>query len=357
MTMWVLIATCSGLISWWLSGRLVGELPGLSALDHPNERSLHTRPTPRSGGLGILGGILIGLSLAAVAHGLILQQAEIFPKGIASASLWIVGSIGLISAVSFFDDRRGLPVGLRFIAQVVAAGIIVWGVGLKLTTIPIPLLESIELSWLSGPISMLFLLWMTNLYNFMDGMDGFAGGMTAVGFAFIAYFGWWAGHPFMVLIAAAISASASGFVIHNFPPAKIFMGDVGSIPLGFAAGTLVLLGVRDGLFDFWVPMLIFSPFILDATVTVLRRAWQGCRIWEAHREHYYQRLILSGWSHRRTVLIEYLIMLCCGGLAVLYHHSQNTWRIAILVAWSLLFASLAQAVKAREQRVELRRQA
>jgi UDP-N-acetylmuramyl pentapeptide phosphotransferase/UDP-N-acetylglucosamine-1-phosphate transferase len=151
------------------------------------------------------------------------------------------------------------------------------------------------------------------------------------------------------LTTAVVAMSALGFLFYNFPPARIFMGDVGSIPLGFSAGTLMLLGLRDGLFDFWVPILIFSPFILDATLTVLRRAWRRERIWEAHREHYYQRTVLSGWSHRQTVVAEYGIMLCCGSLAVLYHGANDAWRVVILGMWALLFTSLAVAVDLRER--------
>jgi UDP-N-acetylmuramyl pentapeptide phosphotransferase/UDP-N-acetylglucosamine-1-phosphate transferase len=158
----------------------------------------------------------------------------------------------------------------------------------------------------------------------------------------------------MFLATTVVSMSAVGFLVYNFPPARIFMGDVGSIPLGFTGGTLMLLGLRDGLFDLWVPMLIFSPFILDATVTVLRRAWRGERIWEAHREHFYQRLVLNGWSHRQAVLSEYGVMLCCGCLAVLYHTASDGWRWAILGAWALLFVWLAQAVNSLEKYVENR---
>ena len=156
----------------------------------------------------------------------------------------------------------------------------------------------------------------------------------------------------MLLTTTVVAMTALGFLFHNFPPARIFMGDVGSIPLGFTSGTLMLLGLRDGLFDFWVPILIFSPFILDATATVFRRAWQRQRIWEAHREHYYQRLVLSGWSHRQTVLAEYGVMALCGGLAVLYQEVSEELRLVMLGAWGMLFLSLALAVNGIEKRIQ-----
>ena len=350
--MWLLIAGGVVVLSWWITGLLVSKASFLRSIDHPNDRSLHTEPTPRSGGVAILASVLIGLGVAALGFAVVPASTGFLPKGFASASVWIVGSIALVTTISFLDDRRGLPVGLRFAVQAIAAIIVVWGVGLTLSSFPIPAIKTVELGWFAAPVSVLFLLWMTNLYNFMDGMDGFAGGMTALGFGFLAYFGWRAGHPFMLLTATVVSMSALGFLFHNFPPARIFMGDVGSISLGFTSGTLMLLGLRDELFDLWVPIMIFSPFILDATVTVLRRMWQRQRIWEAHRDHYYQRLVLSGWGHRRTVLAEYGVMVLCGGCAALYQDASEEWRLVILGFWGILFLFLALAVKGVEQRIQ-----
>ena len=350
--MWLLLTCGIAALSWWMTGLLVSKASFLRAVDHPNVRSLHTKPTPRSGGVAIFASALIGFGVVAVGFAVVPPSTGFLPKGFASGSIWIFGSIVLVTTVSFLDDRVGLPVGLRFAVQAIAAVIVVWGVGLTLPSIPIPAIKTVVLGGLAVPVSLLFLLWMTNLYNFMDGMDGFAGGMTTLGFGFLAYFGWRAGHPFMMLTATIIAMSALGFLFHNFPPARIFMGDVGSIPLGFTGGTLMLLGLRDGLFDFWVPILIFSPFILDATVTVLRRAWQRQKIWEAHRDHYYQRLVLIGWSHRQAVLAEYGVMALCGGLAVLYHDASEEWRLIILGFWGVLFLSLALAVKGVEQRIQ-----
>ena len=187
--------------------------------------------------------------------------------------------------------------------QAAAAFIIVGGVGLTLSSIPIPGVPRIQLGLAAIPVSVLFFIWMANLYNFMDGMDGFAGGMTAFGFGFLAYFGWQAHFPVMLMIALFVPWVLLGFLIHNFPPARIFMGDAGSITVGFLAGTLMILGVRDRIFELLGSRHVFSPFIVDATVTLTRRVLRCKKIWDAHREHYYQRLVLSGWSHRRTVLV------------------------------------------------------
>ncbi len=294
-------------------------------------------PTPQTGGLAVIAGVVISLVLAASVLAILQPLKPILPKGLASGSVWIVISMLLIFVVSFIDDCIGLPARLRLGVQALSAFIIIGGVGLTLSSIPIPGGPNIPLGIAAIPVSVLVLLWMANLYNFMDGMDGFAGGMTFFGFGFLAYFGWEAHFPVMLIIATFVAMGALGFLTHNFPPARIFMGDAGSITIGFLAGTLMILGVRDGIFQLWVPVMIFSPFIVDATVTLIRRVLRRENIWQPHREHYYQRLVLSGWSHRRTVLAEYGVMVLCGGLAVLYHHSKDEVRLIIFAVWVGMF--------------------
>ena len=130
------------------------------------------------------------------------------------------------------------------------------------------------------------------------------------------------------------------------------MGDAGSTLFGFLAACLGLLGWQLGIWTLWFPGLVFSPFIVDATVTLIRRLLRGEKIWRPHREHYYQRLVLSGWGHRRTVLAEYGVMALCGGFALLYQYASEEWRLAILGLWGVLFLSLALAVKGVEQRIQ-----
>ncbi len=336
--------------AWWLTNRLCSPKSFLSILAHPNERTLHSMPTPQTGGLAVIGSVVISLILAASVLAIIQPSKPVLPKGVASGSVWIVVSVLLIFVVSFIDDCVGLPVALRLGIQAVSACIIIGGVGLTLSSIPIPGGPNILLGLAAIPVSVLVLLWMANLYNFMDGMDGFAGGMTFFGFGFLAYFGWQAHFPVMLIIATFVAMGALGFLTHNFPPARIFMGDAGSITLGFLAGTLMILGVRDGIFEIWVPIIIFSPFIADATVTLLKRVIRRKKVWEAHREHYYQRLVLSGWSHRRTVLVEYGVMILCGGLAVLYHHSTDSMRLLVLGVWMGVFLLLGRLVGRLERK-------
>ncbi|MDH4088419.1 MAG: glycosyltransferase family 4 protein [Nitrospira sp.] len=346
----ILPALLAFVSAWLITRSLCSPKSFLSIFAHPNDRTLHSTPTPQTGGLAVIVSVVIALLAAASVLALVQPSQPLLPKGVASGSLWIVVSMLLVFTVSFIDDCIGLPASLRLGVQAAAAFIIISGVGLTLSSIPIPGGLTIELGLAAIPVSALLLIWMANLYNFMDGMDGFAGGMTFWGFGFLAYFGWQTHFPVMLIISTFVAMGALGFLMHNFPPARIFMGDAGSITLGFLAGTFMILGVRDGIFDLWVPIMIFSPFIADATATLLRRALLRKRIWEAHREHYYQRVVLSGWSHRRTVLAEYGIMILCGGLAVAYHHSTDKGRLIILGVWAGMFVLLAMLVRALERK-------
>lgn len=334
-------------LSWWLTRRLCDPGSRLYLLDHPNERSLHQVPTPRTGGVAVLASAACGLVLTAVTG----WWDQGHPDSLStSTGIWIIGATVALAAVSFCDDRWGLPIGLRFGVQVIAALALVVGADLALRSLWMPFAGRFELGWAAWPVTVVFLVWMANLYNFMDGMDGFAGGMTLVGFGFLAYFAWRGAHPLVFILSLMVAMGAAGFLLDNFPPARIFLGDVGSVPIGFLAGALTLLGQRDGLFDVWVPVMVFSPFILDATATVVRRALRGERVWEAHRVHYYQRLVLSGWGHRRTVLAEYALMAGCGIAAWLYHHSDSTGRTIIVLSWLAVFCALGAGVGLLEQR-------
>jgi len=191
----------------------------------------------------------------------------------------------------------------------------------------------------------LAIVWMTNLFNFMDGMDGFAGGMALAGFTFLGLAGWLAGAQSYAVFCWLVSASTLGFLPFNFPPARIFMGDAGSATLGLLAAALSLWGVNDGIFPIWFPLLVFSPFVVDATLTLLGRSLRREKIWQAHRTHYYQRLVQAGWGHRKTVLTEYLLMLMAGGSALILLLSPD-FRLVGLIVWSAVYILLAYVVNA-----------
>ncbi len=256
------------------------------ALDRPNERSLHEHPVPRTGGIAVL----VGIAAAA-------------PFG--SVELWLaLGLAFALAAISFVDDLKGLPAAARLGAHLLAAGVLVWY-----------LLSPIYL-W-QAALLVLGIAWLTNLYNFMDGSDGLAGGMTVIGFAAYAGAAALAEEPELATICLCVAAAAAAFLVFNFHPARIFLGDVGSIPLGFLAGALGIIGWNDEAWPLWFPCAVFAPFIADATLTLVRRLIRAERVWQAHREHYYQRMVRSGLGHRGTAYIAYGIMALCAGAALL----------------------------------------
>jgi UDP-N-acetylmuramyl pentapeptide phosphotransferase/UDP-N-acetylglucosamine-1-phosphate transferase len=286
--------------------------------DTPNERSLHSMPTPRIGGLGVLAGAL--------------PVAACF----ADASLAVVlGCAALLAAISFADDRRSLPIQVRLPAHVAAAAVVV-------LVLAAPGLNAFE-----AALSILGLVWMTNLFNFMDGADGLAGGAAAIGFAAFALAAAQAGSIPLALTSAAIASASLAFLAFNFPPARVFLGDAGSIPLGFLAGTLGFYGALSGSWPPWFPLLVFSPFIADASVTIAGRALRGEPIWRAHRSHYYQRLVLAGWTRRRLALSGYALAGAAAASALLGLHSGAHVRLGIILVWAALYALLFLAIERR----------
>ena len=283
--------------------------------DVPNERSLHAGCIPRVGGLAMWAGGGIAVLLAVLA-------------GRTGGNLSVIGAAaGALALLSFFDDRRGLPVALRMLAHLAAATWVASALPL-----PLPIAACLALA--------LALAWMANLYNFMDGSDGLAGGMTLAGFATYGIAAWPWDHD-LALFSVIVAAAAAGFLVFNFHPARTFMGDAGSIPLGFMAGGFGLAGWQAGIWPAWFPVLVFSPFIVDASVTLMRRAMRRERVWQAHRDHYYQRLVRMGWGHRRTALAEYGVMLAAGGSALILMRVAAPYQWVGIAALAAIYAGLA----------------
>ncbi len=303
-------------VSWVLTRWLVQMRGGIQALDTPNDRSLHVKPVPRSGGLAIMAGLLAGLLCLWL-----LKLPLVFG--------WLEGgAFLLLLLISFVDDHRSLPALPRLAAMAVVSAFVLQVQG-----------EFLLSSW-SGWLAFGFLLWCINLYNFMDGMDGLAVGMTLIGFAVIAYLAWGAGYEALALFCGLVITAALGFLCFNFPPARIFMGDVGSVPLGFLSGWLMLYAHALNILPIWLGMLVFSPFLVDASLTLLRRVARRERFWEAHRSHYYQRLVLLGWSQRRVLLYEYLLMLACGLSVIWAAGLSMVQQFLIIGGWILVYSSL-----------------
>ena len=286
-----------------------------SIKDIPNQRSLHTRPVPRFGGVALMAGVVLGFAAL---------NGQTWP---------IILPVLLLTAVSFVDDIRGLSPIFRFLIHFLAAG--VFAVGMFASDSPLLLLAAIVIA----------VVWMLNLYNFMDGADGLAGGMTMIGFSVYGLQALVHAEPGLSTLSFCIAASAAAFLFYNFNPARVFMGDVGAVPLGFLAAALGLWGWHENLWQLWFPVLVFSPFVIDASVTLLKRLFRGEKVWEAHKEHYYQQLVQLGWGHKKTAIAEYLLM-GAAGLSALWMSSQSAIiQTSVLCIWLLVYLAIALSIE------------
>ena len=269
----LLLAIAAAALSWSLIGIFTLVMTASRRLEPPNERSMHRVPVPAGAGIAM---VATTLALWPWWHG-----------RVDGAHLALLASFAGLGALSWIDDRRQLPAVIRLSAQalVVALCLAALPSDARVMEVGPLILERIllGLAW----------LWFINLFNFMDGIDGLAGSETiavALGYlALLTYAG--LADPFWRL-ALVIAASAAGYLFWNWHPARVFMGDAGSIPLGFLLGWLMLdLALRGQ----WAAGLILPLyFVADATFTLLARAYRGEKLWQAHRQHFYQRAVLGG---------------------------------------------------------------
>lgn len=298
----------TAMVTFLLTCLLLSNKAAHKLQDMPNERSLHLMPVPRIGGIGLITGVLCGWALMSN-----------------SLVWWVVVPLIVLFTLSLLDDLYNLPVKLRLSVHLIAASLMVWGMDLFAQ-------QGVAIAL----AILLFTVWMINLYNFMDGSDGLAGGMAMFGFGMYGIAALLAKNTPLSLLNFCITAAAASFLFFNFHRAKIFMGDSGSIPLGFLAAVMGVWGWLQGNWAAWFPILVFSPFIVDASITLARRTLRGDKITEAHREHYYQRLIQLGWSHRSVAILEYILMLSAGVSALCVINNPFPWLL--FAAWGMVYA-------------------
>lgn len=297
-------------------------------LDRPGDRSLHARVTPRVGGLGLMTAALP----AVLFHGTPAIQA-------------VAAAAAVVFAVSAFDDFRSLPVAVRlpchFAASAAAVGV-AWPGSFPGVAPAADVAIAV--------VAVLAIAWMTNAFNFMDGADGLAGCMALVGFAAFAFAAFAGGNSSLAYSCLALSAAAAGFLAFNFPPARVFMGDSGSVPLGFLAGAFGWLGFTLALWPWWFPALVFSPFLIDATVTLARRMAGREPLLQAHRSHYYQRLVLGGWSHRRLAAAAWVLMAAVAASAIAALGLRGEVQGAIISFWAIAYGVILLSIDRRYPR-------
>jgi UDP-N-acetylmuramyl pentapeptide phosphotransferase/UDP-N-acetylglucosamine-1-phosphate transferase len=301
-------------------------LPFLRAqtiLDHPNERSSHETPTPKGGGLALMAVVLV----VWVATGLYSESSAFLTWALPGVALALAG-------LSWVDDLRGLPPITRLIAQIISVTII-----LLLRPTPEIFFQGLLPHTLDALLGGIVWVWFINLFNFMDGIDGITGIKTiiiGVGVALI-------GNGAEALLGGILAAAAAGFLKWNWHPAKVFMGDVGSIPLGFLLGWLLLNMAGDG---HWAAAIILPTYyIADATITLIRRALKGENLLHAHRQHFYQQAVQRGLSHAKvTTMVAFLGVL----LVTLAWLAEHGWSLIALSTSMILTVSFLFLLKGRQ---------
>ncbi len=302
-------------LSWLLTGRVLDYLRRRAILDHPNDRSSHSVPTPRGGGWGLMLTLLPAWALLGAATG---EGGRLAP---------VLAGAAALMAVSWLDDRRGLGAGPRFLTQIAAVV-----VGLAALPDGALVFQGLLPAWADRLAAGIGWLWFVNLFNFMDGIDGLAGSEAASIGAGLALVVAVAGlDPALGLLGLAAAGAALGFLAWNWHPARLFMGDVGSVPLGFALGWLLLAVAAAGHWP--AALLVPAYFLTDATVTLLRRLAAGKKIWQAHREHFYQKATQRGLDHAQVVRLVLLLNVALAALAA----------ASVTLGWTVLPAGGAAA--------------
>jgi UDP-N-acetylmuramyl pentapeptide phosphotransferase/UDP-N-acetylglucosamine-1-phosphate transferase len=265
--------------------------------DIPNERSSHTTPTPRGGGVVFVGVSLLFYVCWNLKTGILNLETDVLS--------YISGAI-FLSVVSWVDDFKSVPSLFRFAVHFISASLLIHGFG-SLEAIFFPFVGEIRLSYFAVPLTLLWIVWLTNAYNFMDGIDGIAAIQAIT--AGLGWFllGWKFDIPFTSFFGLILALTNLAFILHNWSPAKIFMGDVGSAFLGFTFAFLPLSAGNESPPHssklFLIGGLFVLPFIFDTIFTFTRRLLGGEKVWQAHRSHLYQRLVIKGYTHRIVAIL------------------------------------------------------
>jgi len=279
--------------SWMLTGAIRHYALRKNLLDVPNKRSSHTVPVPRGGGLAINITFLIGIMFAYFTGKMDFNILS-----------GLLGAGVLVGVVGFLDDHRHIPPRWRLLAHFMAAAwALAWVGGIQGLTVFGGIVMSVWAGYFVGAVC---LVWLLNLFNFMDGIDGIAS-VETIYVAFSGFlFAHHAGHVGMSLVAIILIGAVLGFLIWNWPPAKIFMGDVGSGFLGIVLGVYACWAMIEDVVDFWTWLIIFGVFLVDATFTLLRRILRKAVWYEAHRTHAYQHAA-QRWGHVKVTICVTLI--------------------------------------------------
>lgn len=306
----------------------------VGAVDKPNERKVHSKLMPRMGGVAIFGAY--GLTYASIVH---------FTDYVSTNVGYAIFFGGLIVViVGVIDDIFELPPKLKLLGQILAALVPIY-FGLEINRITIPFLEDrIELGWLGIPITIFWILAITNAINLIDGLDGLAAGISSIAGLALFFVSLTIGNTMVAMMSIILVGSAVGFLFFNFHPAKIFMGDSGALFLGFALATLSLLQLKQAtILSFLMPILMVGVPVWDTIYAMIRRKLNKMPISTADKNHLHHRLMSLGLSHRLTVIAIYFINFVFASMAVLLANQTDLWIIiSVAVSYMLIIQILAE---------------
>lgn len=335
LALFILCATfATGIVATWLVERYALQR---QILDQPSARGLHARATPRGGGAAIL--LVVSATLLAL-HGFGLAG------WFAQPAVIVVGiAFGLLG---WLDDHSSVPIAPRLLAQIAFAAVFVIVAGAVLVA-PLVAITGMPV-WLVQLVVVVAIAGFVNLFNFMDGADGYAGGVTVAAMTSGAVIAMLTGDHDLLLMTLAVAGATAGFLVRNWQPAHIFMGDVGSYFLGFQCCLLAAYDVLAGR-GVWVWAILLAPFITDGVLTLARRMWRRERFWRAHRTHAYQVLILSGLSHACVSAAIVVLTLFVLAPAALFARVQPSLAIMLTAAVYGLNVMLWLAAQRRSRNV------
>jgi UDP-GlcNAc:undecaprenyl-phosphate/decaprenyl-phosphate GlcNAc-1-phosphate transferase len=307
-----------------LSAVVVRAMVAARVMDRPAARKAHDRPTPKGGGVGIVVAFLAGL-LLLYRYGEFARLANEYFLGVIAASF-------AIAVVAFFDDLRDFPFTVKLGVQTLAALVAV-GTGIYLHDYRVPYIGAVYVGWIGVPLTLAWLLFTTNAVNFIDGLNGLAGGVMLIASLFLAYFSASYGEWFCYAAAGMLAAGLLGFLPFNFPRAMIFMGDVGSQFCGFMIAVLGVVASRfeGASLSFMLVPLLLSGVLFDVGFTLARRVWAGERLTQAHRGHLYQVAQRSGMPAPAVALVHWGFAAFGGLCCVLFLAASGGWKLITLV--------------------------
>ena len=306
---WITVSLFTGILSYFSCARAMAMAKESGMIVDPGERQSHDVATPAGGGLGIIFSIVVtslGLQFVVSLPGFWWQN--------------MLPGILLLTIVGWRDDKYSVSTLIRLLVQLAVS---LWLLGFGWSQFSIS-----GVGWFSSIV--VAMVWLMNLYNFMDGSNGLAGFQGVFAGLLMAVFFQAGEQNAMALLALSVAAACAGFLPLNFPEARVFMGDVASVPLGFIFASLAIFGMQTGSLSLALSILIMSVFIVDATLTLFTRVLSGERWYTAHTQHVYQRLIIRGWSHRQVLTIFQAtnVILVLPAIVLAEMYPQNAMVIA-----------------------------